>query len=64
MRSTIDGVGRVVVPKAIGDRLHVSGGGEVDITGRDGVIEIAPVALELEVRDTPEGPAARDHRLA
>lgn len=55
MRSTIDGAGRVVVPKALRDRLHLSGGGAVDIVERDGVIEIAPVALEVEVRSTPEG---------
>jgi AbrB family looped-hinge helix DNA binding protein len=42
MRSTIDSAGRVVVPKAMRDRLGLVGGSELDIVEADGVIEIKP----------------------
>ena len=58
MRTTIDGAGRVVVPKSIRDRLQLAGGSEVEIVERGGAVEIRPVAGEIEVVDTPEGPVA------
>ncbi|MDQ2678368.1 MAG: AbrB/MazE/SpoVT family DNA-binding domain-containing protein [Actinomycetota bacterium] len=58
MRSTIDRAGRVVVPKRIREQLRLLDGGEVEITERDGVIEIVPVALDARIIDTSEGPVA------
>ena len=52
MRSTIDAAGRVVVPKAIRDRLGLTGGRAIEIRERDGRLEIepAPVAMKLAKR--------------
>lgn len=49
MRSTIDAAGRLVIPKRIRDRLGLRGDDEVEITERDGRIEIelAPTDVEL-----------------
>jgi AbrB family looped-hinge helix DNA binding protein len=58
MRTTIDAAGRVVVPKRIREHLQLSGGTEVDIEERDGVVEIRPAGGEIEVVNTPEGPVA------
>ena len=53
MRTTIDSAGRIVVPKAIRDKLALHGGQELDVTSRDGRIEIEvpPTAMRLEDRD-------------
>lgn len=56
MRTTIDRAGRVVVPKAIRDRLRLTDGGDVDIVERDGVIEIVPAPLAVALRETEHGP--------
>ena len=58
MRSTIDKFGRIVVPKAIRDRLHLSGGEPLEIEERGGAIEIRVVASDVRVAETPEGPVA------
>ncbi len=46
MRIPIDGVGRLVVPKALRDELGISGPTEVELTAVDG-------RLELSVPDVP-----------
>lgn len=51
MRITIDGAGRVVIPKQIRDELGLRNGEEVEITSRDGRIEIEPEAVRLVERD-------------
>ena len=56
MRTTIDRLGRVVVPKAIRDELQLAGGARLDIEHRDGAIVLRPVPAEVEVVDTPDGP--------
>ncbi len=61
MRTTIDRAGRVVVPKVIRERLQLTGG-EVEIVERDGVVEIRPVADDIDVVETPEGPVASARR--
>ncbi|MEO6120554.1 MAG: AbrB/MazE/SpoVT family DNA-binding domain-containing protein, partial [Acidimicrobiales bacterium] len=43
MRTTIDGAGRVVVPKAIRDSLGLTAGQPLEIIERDGVAELRPV---------------------
>jgi AbrB family looped-hinge helix DNA binding protein len=56
MRASIDRLGRVVVPKPIRDRLQLRGGEVLEVEERDGVIELRPVAAELTIVETPEGP--------
>lgn len=53
MRTTIDAAGRIVVPKAMRDELGLSGGQELEITTRDGRLEvdIPPVTMRLVERD-------------
>jgi AbrB family looped-hinge helix DNA binding protein len=46
MTATIDGAGRVVIPKALRDRAGLSPGTRVDFHFRDGSIEISPAASE------------------
>lgn len=58
MRSSIDRLGRVVVPKPIRDRLQLQGGEQLDVEERDGVIELRPAPLAVRVVDTPQGPVA------
>ena len=49
MKSTIDAAGRLVIPKRIRDRLGLRGNEQVEITERDGRIEIEPVLTEVEL---------------
>lgn len=49
MRATIDGGGRVVVPKPVRERLGLRPGTEVELTERDGWIEIAPAATPMRL---------------
>lgn len=53
MRSTIDGAGRIVIPKALRDRLDLRPGQPLEVVERDGRIEIAPAptAVSLIERD-------------
>lgn len=44
MRTTIDRAGRVVIPKQMRDELGLTGGEELEITARDGRIEMEPTA--------------------
>ncbi|MET0420492.1 MAG: AbrB/MazE/SpoVT family DNA-binding domain-containing protein, partial [Acidimicrobiia bacterium] len=38
MRTTIDGAGRIVVPKALRDSLNLTGGTEVELVEHDGTL--------------------------
>lgn len=58
MRTTIDRAGRLVVPKAIRDRLRLTNGAEVEVEEHDGVIEVRPVPAVVTIVDTPEGAIA------
>lgn len=51
MRTTIDGAGRVVVPKALRDRLGLSGGRVLEIRELDGRIEIEPVPTPMSLEE-------------
>jgi AbrB family looped-hinge helix DNA binding protein len=56
MRTTIDGGGRVVIPKAVRDRLGLHAGARVEVTESDGAVEIRPALSEIDVLE-------RDGRL-
>lgn len=60
MRTTIDGAGRIVVPKAIRDRLLLRGGEELDIEEAAGRIEISRVPREVGLVQTRHGLLAAD----
>lgn len=49
MQSAIDSAGRVVIPKAMRDRLGLHRGSPVDIRERDGHIEIEPAATPMSL---------------
>ena len=49
MRATIDGGGRVVVPKPVRERLGLTPGSEVELTERDGWLEIAPAPTPMRL---------------
>jgi len=53
MRTTIDGAGRIVVPKALRDALGLAAGQALEIAARDGrlEIEVAATPMRLEERD-------------
>ena len=55
MRTTIDGVGRLVIPKRFRDELGFAAGTELELTVIDGHLEIA-VPSSVEVQDGPHGP--------
>lgn len=48
MRTTIDAAGRLV-PKELRDRAGLVGGQEVEVTERDGVIEVEPAATPMRI---------------
>ena len=62
MRTSIDGAGRLVVPKQLRERLGLGSGGEVEIDERDGVLAIRPVptAVDITVVDGRPVAGARD----
>jgi AbrB family looped-hinge helix DNA binding protein len=49
MRSTIDAAGRIVIPKALRDRLGLGQARDVEIHERDGSIEIEPLATPMSL---------------
>ncbi len=49
MRATIDGAGRIVIPKAVREAAGLQAGAEVDVRFRDGYIEIEPTARSMRV---------------
>lgn len=49
MRATIDAGGRVVVPKAVRERLGLTPGAEVELVERDSSLEITPVPTEMRL---------------
>lgn len=51
MKTTIDSAGRIVIPKAIRDDLGLRGGEELDVSERDGRIEIEPIPVEMHVEE-------------
>jgi bifunctional DNA-binding transcriptional regulator/antitoxin component of YhaV-PrlF toxin-antitoxin module len=51
MRIAIDGVGRLVVPKALRDELGIAGPAELEAAARDGVIELTVADIAARVED-------------
>lgn len=49
MKVTIDGAGRVVVPKALRDQLGLVAGTALEATARDGRLELEPVATRMRL---------------
>lgn len=58
MQTTIDSLGRIVLPKPIRDRLQLTGGELLEIEEREGVVEIRLVPAEVRIVETPDGPVA------
>lgn len=58
MRTTIDGAGRVVVPKALRDSLQLRAGQELEIALSDGRITIEVPFTEMSLVKTEVGPVA------
>jgi AbrB family looped-hinge helix DNA binding protein len=55
MKTTIDGAGRIVVPRAIRDALGLRGGQAVEITERDGRIEIELPSTDVRLEKRGRG---------
>jgi AbrB family looped-hinge helix DNA binding protein len=55
MRTTIDRAGRVVIPRPVRELAGLAAGGEVDVTFRDGVIEIEPASISMRLVERPGG---------
>jgi AbrB family looped-hinge helix DNA binding protein len=53
MRVAIDGVGRIVIPKPMRDALGIDGPTELELTERDGALELTVpyIKAHLEERD-------------
>ena len=49
MKTTIDGAGRIVIPKALRDEAGFTAGTEVEVLFRDGRVEIEPALLPARV---------------
>ena len=49
MKTTIDAAGRVVVPKALRERLGLSGGRTLEIREREGRLEIEPAPTPMSL---------------
>ena len=49
MRTTIDAAGRLVVPKPIRDELGLVPGQEIEVSVRDGRVELEPVPTPMRL---------------
>jgi AbrB family looped-hinge helix DNA binding protein len=49
MKTTIDGAGRVVVPKVLREILGLTAGSAVEMRLGDGCVEMAPAPLEVRM---------------
>ncbi|KAA0236211.1 MAG: Antitoxin VapB40 [Acidimicrobiales bacterium] len=52
MRTTIDGAGRIVIPKPLRDQLDLHAGRELEVVVRDGrlEVEVPPTEMRLDKR--------------
>jgi AbrB family looped-hinge helix DNA binding protein len=58
MRATIDGAGRIVVPKPLRDELGVQPGQVLELQVRDGHLQIDVVPVEMRLEPGRNGPVA------
>ncbi len=58
MRTTIDGAGRIVVPKALRDAMKLAPGQALDISLTDGHLEIVVPAIDVQLELADELPRA------
>jgi AbrB family looped-hinge helix DNA binding protein len=49
MRTTIDAAGRVVLPKGLREALGLRGGQEIEVSLRDGWIQIEPISSPVRL---------------
>lgn len=55
MRATIDGAGRIVVPKPLREQLGLGAGMELELEAVDGRLQVT-VPSRVRVEDGPHGP--------
>ncbi len=58
MRTTIDGAGRIVVPKPLRDELGVQPGQVLELQVRDGQLQVDIVPVEMCLERRRNGPVA------
>ena len=58
MRTTIDGAGRIVVPKPLRDELGVQPGQVLELQVRDGQLQVDIVPIEMRLETRRNGPVA------
>jgi AbrB family looped-hinge helix DNA binding protein len=51
MRVAIDGVGRIVIPKPMRDLLGIDGPTELELTERDGALELTVPYIKAHLED-------------
>ncbi|MEM9515724.1 MAG: AbrB/MazE/SpoVT family DNA-binding domain-containing protein [Actinomycetota bacterium] len=51
MRTTIDGAGRVVIPKSLREAIGLGDGGEIEIQLVDGALLVAPPTVPKRIQD-------------
>ena len=58
MRTTIDAAGRIVVPKPLRDELGFRSGDALEVTARDGILEVAATPTQVRLEQRGAGPVA------